>query len=181
METKKTTTKKTTAKKTTAKKTTTKKTAAKKPAAPKAEPAPVKFKTYRFIKNENKNKFLNCYAVCGQIAKASRAAGINQFTHYYWMEDPEYVKAFEKAKEVAADYLEEVAIARATSGRKPSDRLLEFLLKAARPEKYKERTETNITGLGPAEFRWEGGGESEADNDSVPPAKDMGADDSSGT
>lgn len=90
----------------------------------------------------------------GNISKACEVAGISRATHYLWSrEDPEYVKAVDDAMETAADVLEEEARRRAHDGveepvfyqgevcgtvRKYSDTLLIFLLKAAKPQKFRE-------------------------------------------
>ncbi len=89
---------------------------------------------------------------------ACEVAKVGRSSHYRWLEkDPEYREAFELAKEGAADILEAEAYRRAVEGvEKPvgwykgkpggtvrlySDVLLMFLLKALRPEKYRERVE----------------------------------------
>jgi hypothetical protein len=89
--------------------------------------------------------------------------------HYDWVRDPAYRRAFERAKEGAADRLEGEARRRAVDGveepvgwyqgkpgglvRKYSDRLLVLLLKAWIPERYKDRIEaTNLLKLNPDEM-----------------------------
>ncbi len=70
-------------------------------------------------------------------------------THYYWlMHDEAYRAAFEKAKELRDERLEEAAIERATREKEPSDTLLIFLLKGAMPHKYKERVAQEVSGSG---------------------------------
>ena len=57
--------------------------------------------------------------------------------HYLWLrQDPEYARAFEGIQEEASDALKDEAARRAFAG---SDTLLIFLLKARRPEKFRER------------------------------------------
>ncbi len=93
----------------------------------------------------------------GTITHAATKAGINRKTHYNWLEsDPEYAARFKEADEEATDNLEREARRRAVEGvdepvfyqgdivghiRKMSDTLLIFLLKGAKPEKYRERFE----------------------------------------
>ena len=89
-------------------------------------------------------------------------AEVGRTTHYEWLErSPEYRRAFEAAKEDAADNLEAEVYRRAVKGvRKPvgwymgkaggyvrefSDVLLIFYLKALRPEKYRERVDLRAT------------------------------------
>ena len=84
-----------------------------------------------------KRSFLQAYLRCGQIAKAARAARIHETLHYYWKRtDPHYAAAFEEARDMAAQHLEDEAVRRALGG---SDVLLIFLLKGFMPEKYKDR------------------------------------------
>ena len=92
-------------------------------------------------------------------------AGIHRETHYWWLKhDPAYAVAFAQAEEKAADALEAEARRRAINGvlrykfdkGRPitnpetgepyyeleySDTLLIFLLKGARPGRYRERIE----------------------------------------
>ena len=92
---------------------------------------------------------------------AAKAAKIDRASHYYWLrEDADYAKRFEQAKEQIAQQLEDEAIRRAYEGvekpitvagereviREYSDTLLIFLLKGARPEKYRERASFEHTG-----------------------------------
>ena len=83
-----------------------------------------------------KEAFLIAYRANGNVSEACRQAHIGRRTAYDWREaDPAFRAAWEEAHEVAVDALEEEARRRALD---QSDRLLEFLLKANRPEKYRE-------------------------------------------
>lgn len=109
-------------------------------------------------------KFLAAYAECGVVGRALKAAGIgNTNAHSIWMRTvKDYRKRFLAAVEEAADNLEAEARRRAVKGlirykffkgepilhpetKEPyyeieySDTLLIFLLKAMRPEKYREQ------------------------------------------
>lgn len=125
-----------------------------------------------------KGAFLVAYASTGNICEAAKAARIERRQHYRWLEDPEYAKAFDDAHETAGETLEAEARRRAESGwdepvfgklpgkdtgsgqvgvvRKYSDTLLIFLLKGAKPEKYRERIDHNVkpdlTKLSPEEL-----------------------------
>lgn len=117
---------------------------------------------YSFINSKQKNKFLNTYIQEGTVGTAAEKCGITRQTHYNWMKDDlAYKKAFERAKEMAGDLLEEEAHRRAVEGdeigvyykgmkvdsyRKKSDALLILLLKGAKPDVYAERQETKISG-----------------------------------
>lgn len=57
--------------------------------------------------------------------------------------DPEFAAAWDDAIEQGADALEDEAVRRALSS---SDTLLIFLLKGARPDKYRERTDVQHSG-----------------------------------
>ncbi len=116
---------------------------------------------------------LSAYAQTGNLRLALEAAKVGRRTHYDWLrDDPEYAAAFERAREEAADRLEEEAVRRAIQGvrRKRftargdpvidpetkqqyeelvySDTLLIFLLKGLRPEKFRESvTVVQTTGV----------------------------------
>ena len=144
-------------KKKTAKKIDTKPNKKTKPAKKTAKPAPSKAKQdkaksetkkrekqYRFIANAKKNKFLNALAKLGSVKAAAQEAGIDRTTHYTWLDDETYKKAYERARQIAADALEEEARRRAVEGyigkdgvREYSDKLLIALLKANFPDRYK--------------------------------------------
>lgn len=113
--------------------------------------------------------FLRCYRETGSVTKAAEAADISRSIHYRRLaNDPKYAAAFAEAHEEAIAVLEDEAIRRAVEGvdepvvykgsfqwtnmdddgnpvgkplciRKYSDSLLQFLLRGARPEKYRER------------------------------------------
>lgn len=108
-------------------------------------------KKYSFIANVRKNKFLNALAKFGSIKAAAQDAEIDRTTHYTWMDDETYRKAYERARQIAADALEEEARRRAVEGyigkdgvREYSDKLLIALLKANFPDRYKERVESKV-------------------------------------
>jgi hypothetical protein len=104
------------------------------------------------------NKFLEAYIGEGTLTHAARLAGIDSKRHYEWLDkDPTYPARFKEAHSQSVDQLEREARRRAIEGteeptgwykgepggfvKKYSDALLIFLLKGARPEKYKDRTE----------------------------------------
>ena len=92
---------------------------------------------------------------------ACRAARLPRARAYEWREaDPDFAKAWDDAVERGTDALEDEAVRRAMQGvlkpvyqggkkvgaiREYSDTLLIFLLKARRPEKFKERIEHGIS------------------------------------
>ena len=118
-------------------------------------------KLYKFINSREKNKFLNYYIELGSVSKAAEKTGISRQTHYLWLENETYATAFEKARKMAGDLLEEEARRRAVEGvtepvfykgkkcgtvKKYSDALLTLLLKGAKPDTYKERVQSEISG-----------------------------------
>jgi hypothetical protein len=122
------------------------------------------------IRHPKKAAFLAAYSETGNISRAADAAEMDRQSHYNWLkDDPEYVAAFEHAKERAIETLEFEARRRALHGvermkfdkgkaivdprtgqpyieREYSDTLAIFLLKSLRPEVYRDRTETKVDG-----------------------------------
>jgi hypothetical protein len=110
--------------------------------------------------------FLEALATHGTITKAAAVASIHRSTHYAWLDDPEYAKAFEDAQQTFADAIRDEVRRRAIDGwdepvfharnpagevpvvRRHSDRLLELLAKAMCPE-FREKHEITGDGGGP--------------------------------
>lgn len=109
---------------------------------------------------------LDAYADCGTVTYAAKTAGVGRQTIYTWLQqDKDFKTAFDAAGEEAVDALEQEARRRALIGldepvgfykgaaseyvKRYSDTLLIFLLKGARPEKYKDRHEHAGPGGGP--------------------------------
>lgn len=100
--------------------------------------------TTRLQAQHKKKAFLISFAKCGNISQSAKDAKIDRITVYDWKrDDPEFLAAYEHAEEDAADALEEEARRRAIKG---SDLLLIFMLKGAKPEKYRERGSYEHTG-----------------------------------
>jgi hypothetical protein len=108
----------------------------------------------------NQRTFLAAFSEVGTIVRAAESSGIARASHYQWLTDPVYRRAFEHAKREAADPLEAEARRRAVEGIKKlifykgeicgwemqySDSLMVTLLKGADPEKFADRTKTDIT------------------------------------
>lgn len=120
------------------------------------------------ITNPKQRAFLAAYAECGTVTHAAVNAGINRRTHTNWMDkSAAYRAAFDEAKADVCETFETEARRRAVEGvrrylyhnGKPvidprtgeqafemtfSDTMLIFLLKAADPEKYRERRHVNL-------------------------------------
>lgn len=100
----------------------------------------------------------------GNISRACEAVDISRWTAYHWKEeDAVFSEAWDKAKAIGLDVLEDEATRRAFEGtekpvfylggqcgtiREYSDTLAIFLLKGGKPEKFRERSETkhDVTG-----------------------------------
>jgi hypothetical protein len=109
-----------------------------------------------------RNAFLAAYREIGNISRACILANVHRNSHYLWMNDESYRKEFEDAQEEACDHLEEEARHRAVEGfeepiyykgkqcgtiRKYSDTLLIFLMKGARPAKYRDHVKPEFSHL----------------------------------
>jgi len=109
-----------------------------------------------------KDRFIAAYLETATISHACELAEVGRQTHYDWLrEDPEYKVRFAEAEEATTEDLEAEARRRALEGvREPvgfykgtateyvqrySDTLLIFLLKARRPDVYRERFELAVT------------------------------------
>ena len=106
--------------------------------------------------------FLEAFALTGNVSESAKAAGVGRSTVYDAREsDKAFAAAWDEAEEDAADRLERVALERAVDGvaepvyykgqlagavRRYSDTLLIFLLKARRPEKFRERYDHQHSG-----------------------------------
>lgn len=107
-------------------------------------------------------KFLTVLRETCNVTEAARAAGIGRRTAYEWRDgDEAFRDKWDEAEQEAADRLEREAWRRAVEGvekpvtfqgaitdtyREYSDRMLEMLLKAHRPEKFKDRQAHEHTG-----------------------------------
>lgn len=115
-----------------------------------------------------KAQFVAALAAGATVLLAAQEARINKTTAYRWREsDAEFAAAWDEALEEGTDWLEQEAIRRGRDGvRKPiyqsgklvghvqeySDTLLIFMLKARRPEVYRERASLEHTGPGGKEL-----------------------------
>jgi len=126
------------------------------------EPSP-----FDHIRHPKKRAYLAALSETGHKGRASELAGIDRTTPYtrQWLEDTEFQECVARAETMAADLMEEEARRRAIDGvdepvgwyrgraggtvRRYSDTLLIFLLKGARPDKYRERFEHSGPGGAP--------------------------------
>jgi hypothetical protein len=101
---------------------------------------------------EKARDLLRAYAECCNIREACKRSGVNRSTHYAWLARyPKYAESFKKTQAWAAEYLEAVAVERASKGwlepvhyqgavcghvRRFDGGLMQFLLRGMMPEKY---------------------------------------------
>ena len=89
-----------------------------------------------------KPRFLEVFRATGNVRLAADAAGVDRSTPYVRAaRDPKFAAAFDRAREDATDVLEAEARRRALAG---SDGLLKFLLRAHRPERYRESLDLRV-------------------------------------
>lgn len=92
-----------------------------------------------------KKRFLETLRETCNVRVACEKAGVGRATAYKARKHgKEFAKAWDEAIDDAVDGLEMLATKRAAEG---SDSLLMFLLKAHRPEKYRERFEAQHSGV----------------------------------
>lgn len=111
-----------------------------------------------------KREFLELLRTTCNVSTSSQLIGFSRRTLYNWRnDDPEFAEDWDEAVDDAIDALELEARRRAMAGvekpimykgeevarvREYSDRLMEFLLTAHRPEKYRQRLSAELTGRG---------------------------------
>lgn len=112
--------------------------------------------------NRARERFLQVLGESCNISEACRSAGIGRTMAYAWRaDDPDFAAEWAIAEQKAFDRLEKEAWRRGVDGvdkpvvhkgeitdtyKEYSDRMLELLLKAHRPEKFKDRWEGQLTG-----------------------------------
>jgi len=111
-----------------------------------------------------KHAFLESYAQWANITEACKCSGIARSTFYVWQEhDPKFAFAVQQAGEQATERLEKEAYRRATEGTpykrtsywhgepvgtdekiEYSDQLMMLLLRARKPEIYREKLDVTV-------------------------------------
>ncbi len=96
--------------------------------------------------NGKKERYLEALAAVGTLSGACRVAGISPHTVYAWeADDPAFVDRQAEARTRVADRLEEMALSRALNVKDPHGHLMIiFMLKALRPDKYRERIKVDL-------------------------------------
>lgn len=111
---------------------------------------------------EVRDKFLDGLRSTASVTKAALLANSSRQHFYAWRnDDEEFAKEWQEALEMGVEALEDECRRRAFEGidepvfyqgvqcavvKKYSDTLAMFMLKAHRPEKYRERHDVNVTG-----------------------------------
>jgi hypothetical protein len=96
------------------------------------------------LTHDAKAKFLAKLATGASITASAKAAGVHRQTYYDWRDsDPEFATEADHAIEAGTDVLEDSALKQAKTG---NTSLMVLLLKSRRPDKYKDRTENQLTG-----------------------------------
>jgi hypothetical protein len=106
---------------------------------------------------------IQAIAETGILTVAAKRAGVDRNTIMRWKKNyPAFMDAFDQALEISIDLLEVEARNRAIRGvkepvfykgeivghiEKPSDRLMELLLRAHRPEKYADRQQIDLNAV----------------------------------
>ncbi len=114
--------------------------------------------------DEKRALFLEWLSETANVSEACRASGIPRSTAYLWRsQDEQFAHAWDEANELGTDGLEDEAVRRGRDGveepvfyrgsecgavRKYSDTLLIFMLKARRPDKFKDRIANEVSGPG---------------------------------
>jgi hypothetical protein len=103
-----------------------------------------KGKTKKQVDTSWHARFINILSQSCNVTLACKGAAIDRTTAYaHRKEMPDFANAWEEAIEQAVDILEAEAWQRA---RKQSDVLMIFLLKAHKPEKYREKVNLHHSG-----------------------------------
>jgi hypothetical protein len=112
-----------------------------------------------------KRAFLDSYAQWANISYACEQAGVPRSNVYYWQEnDEQFLQAFRQAESAATERLEREAWRRATEGSpytrtsyyrgepvgtdhkiEYSDQLMMLLLRARKPDIYREKVDVAVT------------------------------------
>lgn len=124
------------------------------------------------ITPKRRGKFLEVLAATANVTRASKAIRVSRNALYeHRRADEQFAKAWDDAIDLGTDALEDEAVRRAHDGvlkpvyqqgrkvgtvREFSDTLLMFMLKARRPETFKDRASHELSGPGGGPIKTEG-------------------------
>lgn len=109
---------------------------------------------------QRQREFLKAYSETCSLSAAAKKAGVPRRTHYDWLQKKDYKEAFDIWRQLAGEYLESIAVQRATTGwaepimyqgkkcgtvTRYDSGLMQFLLRGLLPEKY-ATSKTEISG-----------------------------------
>jgi hypothetical protein len=110
---------------------------------------------------------LRAFCEVGRIREACKRGKLDYDLHYYWLKtDESYAAAFEQARQISGDRMEDEVVRRGIDGfdhpviyegkitgsyKAYSDNLAMFFLKGLRPEKYRDN-QSGITFTGPTQI-----------------------------
>ncbi|MFQ5471512.1 MAG: hypothetical protein ACE5FA_01325 [Dehalococcoidia bacterium] len=117
---------------------------------------------YSHDTEKNKATAVEVMSMTGMLSRAAIAVNVSRQTLYNWMKkDEQFKQDMEEARECGIEMLEDSCMARALEGvaepvyqngrcvghkTKHSDQLAMFMLRANKPEKYRERYDVNLSG-----------------------------------
>jgi hypothetical protein len=91
---------------------------------------------------QNRERFLEAVRNTGNVTQACDAIGLTRSAVYTWRdEDPSFADAWEAAHALGIEAMEDEARRRAFAG---SDLLMIFMLKGAKPDKYRDRSTVDL-------------------------------------
>ena len=98
-----------------------------------------------------RERFLAKLSETGNVTETCALTNINRPTVYAWRNsDESFARAWDAALELGADAMEDEARRRALAG---SDALMVFMLRALRPERYRERTTVDVNNRTMVDYR----------------------------
>lgn len=95
-------------------------------------------------KEKHQDAFLAAFVACGTISGACDRAGLERSAFYAWREnDTDFVKRFDECDIAITESIEGKAVEMARGGEMP---MISFILKARRPDVYREKHDVKIEG-----------------------------------
>jgi hypothetical protein len=138
---------------------------------------------FKGVQNPRQRSFLAAFVETGGVVRASELSGVSWKAHYLWKrDDARYLEEFDRAIDLIADRAEAELYRRAVDGyQKPisykgiiedwyteySDTCLIFMLKGAKPEKYRDNL-VNLSSNAPVAIQINFGAEAKPEKVSTP-------------
>ncbi len=100
-------------------------------------------KLFHRISHPKERAFFAFYSRYPNISRAAKVVGISRELHHWWTRsDADYMEAFAIARDLGRGALEDTATEMAIVDKNPT--MVIFMLKAADPERYRERTSGEV-------------------------------------